>query len=222
MTSVDYDSPNSRGFPRGASSSYDQHDHAPMDLDPEEEKVNISRKLETIDYSHGVPAAIGASRGWGGADGEQATVQSVDYHHGQGMGMVGAGAVAPPAMAGFRGGGGGYPPPASHEAYGAGFPAYPNYEGFPLGGGGGAGAGGFFPGVDAATLFAAYSEQTGQFFFSKLARYRARGYNYARPPELTLFQSKTKVYTFHHKKCLLERCRVSGVQYRSGTVSVAI
>lgn len=166
MTSVDYDSPNPRGFPRGASSSYDQHGHAPMDLDPEEEKVNISQKLETIDYSHGVPAAIGASRGWGGADGEQATVQSVDYHHGQGMGMVGAGAVAPPAMAGFRGGGGGYPPPASHEAYGAGFPAYPNYEGFPLGGGGGgAGAGGFFPGVDAATLFAAYSEQTGQFFF---------------------------------------------------------
>lgn len=107
-----------------------------MDIeDPKEEKVNITQKLETIDYSHGV---LGTNRGW--ADEDQHAVQSVDYNHGQGAGQ------------GF--GPGSY---ASQAAYG-GFPGYPGYEGFPQH------PGGSFPGgMDAAALFAAYSEQTSEF-----------------------------------------------------------
>lgn len=129
-----------------------------MDIEPKE-KVNITEKLETIDYSHGVPAAAAAAiagRGWGG-EGDQPAMQSVDYNHGQGM-VQGVGASGQGDFGGSGGGDGGYLPPANAPpgAYG-GFPAYP----FPAGS---AQPGGFFPqGIDAASLFAAYTEQTGQF-----------------------------------------------------------
>lgn len=145
-----------------------------MDVDPVEEKVNISEKLETIDYSHGVSAAMNASRGWagqGGGDMEQSAIQTVDYNHGQGA----AGGAPTGGQGDYRGDGGGYsapsmphPHPAMAGAYG-GYATYAGYEGYASGGGGGGGgmpgaqSSGYFPGgVDAATLFAAYSEQTGQ------------------------------------------------------------
>lgn len=139
-------------------------DHAPTRAGPgpdemeTEEKLNISQKLETIDYSHGVQAAMSASRGWGS---DQPTIQSVDYNHGQGV-MPGGGDYR---AGGGGGGGGGYPPSDLHAPYGGAFQAYPGYEGgFPPGGGGGGGGvlpQGLFPGMDAAAIFAAYNEQTG-------------------------------------------------------------
>ena len=146
---VDYDAPNPRGFSRNAATSFDHHHQHQAPLEPEPtEKLNISDKMETIDYSHGVSAAIIASRGWGadggGGDegGQPPTVQSVDYNHGQG--------------AVNYAGGGGYPVDvtAAQGAYG-GFP-YSEYEGFP------AGMQQFPQGIDAASLFAAYNEQAGE------------------------------------------------------------
>ncbi len=124
-----------------------------MDIEPKDDKVNISQKLETIDYSHGSSAAINASTCWG----EGGTPQTVDYNHGQGVGGGGQPGFIPP-----------------QGLYGGGFPAYPNYDGFSPGGGGGGGGmpypggggghpgAGFFPGMDAASIFAAYHEQAGQ------------------------------------------------------------
>lgn len=151
---------NSRGFSRNAATTIDHHhgNHSrnhpsPPVEPPAPEKVNISNKMETIDYSHGVSAAISASRGWGtdggGAGGGGEQVQSVDYHHGQGT-VPGAGGMGDYAGRGF-------PPTEQQGAYG-GFPPYANYEGSA-----GVQSGGFFPqGIDAATLFAAYNEQTGE------------------------------------------------------------
>lgn len=103
--------------------------------------------METIDYSHGVPAAISAARGWGadsgeGGKGEQPpTMQSVDYNHGQGSARV----------EDFASGG-------TYSAAQGAFP-YSDYEGFPPG----IQQGGLFPqGVDAASIFAAYNEQAGE------------------------------------------------------------
>lgn len=151
MCFLGYDGPpNPRGFSRSTATTFDHHhQHQPsMDIEPKE-KLNISDKLETIDYSHGVSAAINTSRGWGtdrgeGGSGDQPTVQSVDYNHGQGAGLGGY------AGSGF--------PPADQGGYGE-FPSY-NYEGFPPAS---VQPGGFFPqGIDPATLFAAYNEQTGE------------------------------------------------------------
>lgn len=146
---LDYDAPPPRGFPRNAATTFDHHHQHQAALEPEPtEKINISDKMETIDYSHGVSAAISASRGWGSdggvEGGEPPTVQSVDYNHGQGAARLGDFA-----------GGGGYP--AAQGAYG-GFP-YSEYEGFPPG----VQQSGLFPqGVDAASIFAAYNEQAGE------------------------------------------------------------
>ena len=121
-----------------------------MDIEPSEEKINITEKLETIDYSHGASAALSAAWGEGGMP---STVQSVDYNHGQGA-MQGMGQEE------FRG----YPP--TQATFGE-FPSYSNYEGFPLHANmpfpqAGPQTGAFFSGIDAASLFAAYSEQAGQ------------------------------------------------------------
>lgn len=139
---LDYDAPNPRGFSRSAATTFDHHHQHQA---PPTEKLNISNKMETIDYSHGVSAAISASRGWGadggsGEVGQPPTVQSVDYNHGQGA-------------VNYGGGGGGYPldPTAVQGAYG-GFP-YSEYEGFPPQ---------YSQGIDAASLFAAYNEQAGE------------------------------------------------------------
>ena len=145
-----------------------------MDVEPTEEKVNISEKMETIDYSHGVSAAMSASRGWagqGGGDMKQPAIQTVDYNHGQGAaGGVAGGGHSVGGQGDYRGAGGysapsmPHPHPAMAGAYG-GYATYAGYEGYAAGGGGGMdGAQPYFPGgVDAATLFAAYTEQTGRF-----------------------------------------------------------
>lgn len=147
--------PDSRGLSRESG-----FDPAPMDVEPAEEKV--SNKLETIDYSHGVSAAITASRGWagqGGGDLEQPAIQTVDYNHGQGGGVPedyrGSGGYSASSMP--------HPHPAMAGAYG-GYATYAGYEGYSGGGDmtGAQGAGYFPGGVDAATLFAAYNEQTGR------------------------------------------------------------
>lgn len=149
--SIDYNVPLTRGLPRGVASYDHQHrphppsmDPTPMDVDPAE-KTNISQKMETIDYSHGVQVAISASRG-----GDQPAVQSVDYHHGQGVMQDSGGGAGQEYRGGY--------PPQPPAGYG-GYPAYPGYEGgFSPGPAGGV----FYPGgMDAATLFAAYSEQAG-------------------------------------------------------------
>lgn len=131
-----------------------------MDLDPdpdpagEKSVLHIREKMESIDYSHGVQAAISASRAWDGGDGDMPTLQTVDYHHGQGAQQQ-AGDTGP--------GPGPAPGGAEYGGYG-GFPAYQGYEGFTPDAGA---AGGFFPsGVDPATLFAAYSEQAGESLLS--------------------------------------------------------
>ena len=107
------------------------------------DKVNISSKLQTIDYSHG----------------SLTNVKSVDYKHGT--------FAAPPAPPhDYRETA--YPPQYEAPAYGR-HPPYPHpYEGYPYRPGGGGyppGPTGNFlpPGIDAATLFAAYASQTGTF-----------------------------------------------------------
>ena len=142
-----------------------------MDVEPAEEKVNISDKLETIDYSHGVSAAMNASRGWAGQGDEDSGIQTVDYNHGQGQSAGGSGGPPSVGQGDYRGGnGGGYPAmphphphPSMAGAYG-GYATYAGYDPYAAAGGGtGSGGAGYFPGgVDAATLFAAYNEQTGQ------------------------------------------------------------
>ena len=131
-----------------------------MDVESVEERVNISDKRETIDYSHGMPAAGRNWAGQGGGDLDPPTIQSVDYNHGQGGGGGG-----PPGD--YRGSGGYPAAPLPHPMAGAygGYATYAGFEGF-AGGSGmpGMQSSGYFPsGVDAATLFAAYNEQTGQF-----------------------------------------------------------
>lgn len=105
------------------------------------DKVNISSKLHTIDYSHGS---------------SYSSLKTVDYKHGTLSGPPLPGYREPP-----------FPPPyntpdyARHHAY----PPHP-YEGYPYPPGGGGyppgPPGTFFPpGLDAATLFAAYASQAG-------------------------------------------------------------
>jgi hypothetical protein len=147
---LDYDASNPRGFSRSATASFDHHHQhqAPSEPGPAE-KLNISEKMEIIDYSHGVSAAISASRGWGagGGGGEPSAVQSVDYNHGQSTARMGDYAAG--------GGGGGFDFGAA-GAYG-GF-SYSDYDGFSAGATGM--QQGLFPqGIDAASLFAAYNEQ---------------------------------------------------------------
>ena len=114
-------------------------------------KVNITSKLQTIDYSHGS---------------SYSNVKSVDYNHG----AMGAPPQPPPTDA-FRDPA--YPPAFDIPGYGSGggrHLPYPSpYEGYqyPPGGGGypPAPPGTFFPpGFDAATLFAAYASQAGTVF----------------------------------------------------------
>lgn len=168
-----YQPPHASGRHSGPRRVEDPHFHhaTPMDIVPNEDKGNISDKLETIDYSHG---ALGSGRVGSSA------IQSVDYHHGQGGvpdqsppigGMVGnfsnpihsLAASVPPMIPNPAA----YQPPVLPDlaAYG-GFPAYANYEGYPPGGGSYQGlfpAGAFFSGLDPAAIFAAYTEQTGMY-----------------------------------------------------------
>ena len=111
------------------------------------DRPSISSQMESIDYSHG---------------GLPPNVQSVDYHHGQPSGPPYHSRPTPPGYydqpppgypppPGY--GPGGYPPP-----YEEGFHPPPPHQ-YPFGGAGG----GYFPGLDPATLFAAYAGQGGKF-----------------------------------------------------------
>ena len=146
--------------PRGPPRESSPYLHVPMDIDPKDEKVNITQKLETIDYSHGAAVALSGGKSWGDGGGGASTVQSVDYNHGHSSAMMEMG----------PGEHGGYPAHQGGHPYG-GFPppAFPNYEGYPPGPMGGAAfpstapaAGSFLPGMDPASLFAIYSEQAGK------------------------------------------------------------
>ena len=142
------------------------HHATPMDIEPDEEdKGNISQKLETIDYSHGATPFLASGRIGLSA------IQTVDYHHGQvvdrpdqlssmrsmadsfGSPVPSLAAAVPPM---------GVPVTADY----GGFPAYSNYADYPLAGsvsypGQVPAAGAFFSGLDPAAIFAAYNEQTG-------------------------------------------------------------
>lgn len=107
----------------------------PREVEAVTEKVNISSKLQTIDYSHGSSFT---------------NLKSVDYNHGSVAG------THPPEFRDPH-----YPPPIGRQPA---YPhAYEGYQ-YPPGGGGypPGPPGPFFPsGIDAATLFAAYASQTG-------------------------------------------------------------
>lgn len=96
------------------------------------EKVGISSKLQSFDYSHGSAYS---------------NYKSVDYNHGPPSDSAYPASYGQP---GYAREGGGYP----YEGYQ--YP--PGGGGYPPG----AGGGGFLPsGLDAATLFAAYASQAG-------------------------------------------------------------
>ena len=115
------------------------------------DRPSVSAQMESIDYSHG---GLHASP----------NVQSIDYHHGQGSELpYHDRPPPPPRMPGYYDNPPPeYPPPPGYPP--GPFPPYA--EGFhppqpfpmpPFGG-----PGGYFPGVDPATLFAAYSSQAGE------------------------------------------------------------
>jgi len=127
---------------RGTSPPQRERDREPP---LQRDRPSISSQMESIDYSHG---------------GLPPNVQSVDYHHGQPSGPPYHGRPPPPGY--YDQPPPGYPPspgygPGGYPPYEEGFHPPPPHQ-YPFGGAGG----GYFPGLDPATLFAAYAGQGGE------------------------------------------------------------
>ena len=138
-----------------------------MDMELDEEKGNFSHLLETFDYSHGDPTALGPGRVG------SSTIQTVDYHHGRGN-------AAPDELSSIQDMAGNFRNPVPHLAaplpppvpYG-GHPAYsidypPGSRDYPPGGSAYPGqipaAASYFSNLDHAMMYAAYNEQAGEYY----------------------------------------------------------